>query len=88
MSLFHYTDFAGYNAIASQVIWTFRASKPRGPHPVGAYFTTLGPTTRNLAKRLRIPRSKVDYSFAFTDVGDLTPIAGGRGSYIRYAPTD
>ena len=64
--------------------WTFKAHKPPGPHPNAAYFTTLPPDTRNLANRLRIPASKIDYVFCFIDVGDLTPLPGDRGSYIFF----
>lgn len=88
MNLIHYTDQVGYNAIHSQVVWRFSASQPPGQHPFGAYFTTLGRDTRNLAQRLRIPRSKVAYYFEFVDVGDLTPLPGGRGQYIFYSAAD
>lgn len=88
MSLFHYTDQVAYNAIQSQVVWHFVAAQPPGPHPFGAYFTTLGRNTKNLAQRLRIPRSKLAYFFEFTDVGDLTPLPGGRGQFIFYSPTN
>ena len=88
MSPFHYTDQAGYIAIRSQVVWHFEAAQPPGLHPFGAYFTTLGRSTKSLAQRLRIPKSKVAFFFEFTDIGDLTPLPGGRGQYIFYSPTD
>lgn len=88
MSMFHYTDLAGYNAISSQVVWHFLAGQPPGDHPFGAYFTTLGRTTKNLAQKLRIPKSKIGYFFEFIDIGDLTPLPGGRGEYIFYSPID
>lgn len=88
MNLFHYTDQAGYDAIRSQPVWRFLASQPPGKHPFGAYVTTLGRNTKNLAQKLRLPRSKVTYFFEFTDAGDLTPLAGGRGQYIFYSPAD
>jgi hypothetical protein len=84
----HFTDKAGFDSIASQPEWHFKASQPPGDHPYGAYFTTLPPQTLNLAVRLRIPRSKLEFMFEFSDVGDLTPLRGARGSYILYAPTD
>lgn len=87
-SMYHCTDRDGYNAIKSQPVWRFVASQPPGAHPFGAYFTTLGRDTPNLAQRLRIPRSKVEYFFEFRDVGDLRPLPGGRGQYIFYSPTD
>ncbi len=86
--MFHYTDKSGYNAIVSQVVWRFKASQPPGKHPFGAYFTTLGADTRNLASRLRISRPKVAYFFRFTDVGDLLPLPGDRGEYVFYSATD
>jgi hypothetical protein len=88
MSLFHYTDQVRYNAIRSQVVWHFVAGQPPGQHPFGAYFTTLGRSTKNLAQRLRIPRSKVAFFFEFTDVGDLTPLLGGRGRFIFFSHQD
>lgn len=88
MSLHHYTDKEGYNAIRAQPVWRFVASQPPGQHPFGAYFTTLGRNTKNLAKRLRIPWAKVACFFEFTDAGDLTPLPGGRGQFIFYSPAD
>jgi hypothetical protein len=84
----HYTDLAGYNAIRASPVWRFIASQPPGNHPFGAYFTTLPPDTPNLAKKLRIPASKLAYVFIFDDVGDLTPLPGGRGAYVFYSPVD
>jgi hypothetical protein len=86
--LFHYTDDAGYKAIRSQPAWTFAATQPPGNHPHGAYFTTLPPNTKNLAKRLRIPREKTEFTFCFTDVYDLLPLPGGRGESIFYCEED
>ena len=54
--MLHYTNQNGWNSIRSQLNWLFRAQQPPGDHPLGAYFTTLPPSTRNLAKKLRIPR--------------------------------
>lgn len=88
MNLIHYTDQDGYNAIRSQVTWHFVAAQPPGDHPFGAYFTSLGKTTKNLAQRLRVPKTKLAYFFEFTDVGDLKPLPGGRGQFIVYSPTD
>jgi len=86
--LFHYTDSDGYDAIRSQPIWLFKASQPPGNHPIGAYFTTLGPGTPNLAKRLRIPKSKLKYVFSFRSAQDLTPLTGARGRYVFYSDAD
>ena len=88
MSLFHYTDQPAYNAIRSQVVWHFVAAQPPGQHPCGAYFTTLGRNTKNLAQRLRIPKSKTAFFFEVADLGDLMPLPGGRGQFIFYSPTD
>ncbi|MBL8796871.1 MAG: hypothetical protein JNM56_23420 [Planctomycetia bacterium] len=84
----HYTDQAGYHGIRAQSVWLFRAAQPPGNHPFGAYFTTLPRTTRNLAQRLRIPKSKTRFVFEFTDAGDLLPLPGGRGDYVFYFPRD
>ncbi len=84
----HFTDKAGYTAISSQADWCFKASQPPCSNPRGAYFTTLPPETPNLANRLRIPRAKLAFRFQFTDAGDLTPLRGGRGAYIRHSPGD
>lgn len=84
----HFTDLSGYNGIRAQPIWLFWAAQPPGDHPFGAYFTTLPPGTSNLALRLRIPKSKLQYVFTFADVGDLFPLPGGRGQFIYYSPAD
>jgi hypothetical protein len=86
--LFHYTDADGYNVIRSQPVWVFKASQPPGNHPFGAYFTTLRPGTANLAKRLRIPKGKLEYVFCVVGSADLVPLAGGRGQYVVYRATD
>jgi hypothetical protein len=86
--LFHYTDSFGYNAIRAHPVWRFLARQPPGNRPVGAYFTYLPPDTPKLAKRLRIPRSKLAYVFVFADIGDLQILDGGRGDYIVYSPVD
>jgi hypothetical protein len=84
----HFTDQKGYNGIRASVTWHFKASQPPGDHPFGAYFTTLPPTTPKLAKRLGIPRAKLEYLFSFEDVGDLHPIEGDRGRWIFYSAQD
>jgi hypothetical protein len=88
--MYHYTTVDGYKAISSQPDWTFKAAKPPGPHPVGAYFTTLPPGTRRLCTKLRIPRRKVEFVFEFTGGEDLEPIDDGlgRGHHVYYSPTD
>jgi hypothetical protein len=82
----HYTNRKGHNAIRARQPWRFLARKPRGSRPVGAYFTGLRPETPKLAKRLRVPRSKVKFVFVFTDRGDLQSFPGGRGDYIFFSP--
>jgi hypothetical protein len=84
----HYTDLGGYNAIRATPVWRFIASQPAGNHPFGAYFTTLPANTPNLAKKLRIPASKLTHIFVFVDVGDLNALPGGRGAYVLFAPVD
>jgi hypothetical protein len=86
--MFHYTNVAGFNGIRSSPRWRFVASQPPCDHSRGAYFTTLGRDTPKLAARLRIPQAKVEYFFEFTNVGDLKPLRGGRGSFIFYSPED
>jgi hypothetical protein len=88
--LFHYTNDAGYKGISSQPTWLFKASKPPGDHRKGAYFTTLVPGTKNLAKRLfvRGGADKVRFVFSFSGDEDLKPLAGGRGTFIFYSEDD
>jgi hypothetical protein len=80
--LFHYTDKDGWNGIRATPDWRFRANKPPGPHPFGAYFTNLDEATPYLAARLCIPRRKLSHFFVFHDIGDLKQLAGGRGRYV------
>jgi len=85
----HYTNKVGFDAIRASTTWHFRAVQPPPQHhPVGAYFTTLRPRTRMLARRLRIPKSKVEFLFSFLDRGDLKPLRGSRGDYVYYSPYD
>jgi hypothetical protein len=88
--LFHYTDSSGYKGISAQVTWLFRASKPPGDHPKGAYFTTLPPGTRNLAKRLFVRgcADKIAFVFCFSGGEDLKRLDGGRGQFIFFSDTD
>lgn len=88
--MFHYTNEKGHKAISSQPIWLFKASKPPGDHPKGAYFTTLPPGTRNLAKRLFVRgcADKIAFVFCFSGDDDLTPLEGGRGAFIFYSVDD
>jgi hypothetical protein len=90
VDLFHYTNDDGYKAIGSQQTWIFKASKPPGEHPKGAYFTTLAPGTKNLAKRLfvRGGADKVQFVFSFSGADGLTPLEGGRGAFILYSSGD
>ena len=39
--VYHYMDQSGWNAIRSQIDWTFKAYQPPGDRPFGVYFTTL-----------------------------------------------
>jgi hypothetical protein len=87
--IYDYTDRSGYNGIRAGEDWCFKAAQPPPhDHPPGAYFAILMPETQNLAQRLRVPVSKIEYFFAFEDAGDLIPLRGGRGRYILYSPTD
>lgn len=84
----HYTDLNGYNGISSHPTWRLVAAAPPGEHPFGAYFTNLGPETRHLAKRLRIPKSKLAYRFEFVGEEGLEPMDGGRGAFILFSACD
>jgi hypothetical protein len=86
--LFHYTDGDGFDAIRASPIWVFKAAQAPGNHPRGAYFTTLGPGTTNLTKRLRIPKAKIAFVFCFSNGSDLRPLEGGRGAFIFYSSDD
>jgi len=80
-SMFHYTDSDGHKAIRSSPEWLFRAAQPPGDpkaHPFGAYFTDLPEDEPMLARKLRIPREKLHYVFAFIDEGDLRRLPGDR----------
>jgi hypothetical protein len=84
----HFTDRNGWNAIRASSPWCFRARKPRGGRPVGAYFTTIHPTAVNFFKITRVPVHKQRYMFSFVDVGDLTPRRGPLGRYVFFSPRD
>jgi hypothetical protein len=88
--VFHYTNEKGYKAISSQETWLFKASKPPCDHPKAAYFTSLPPGTKNLAKRLFVRgcADKITYVFCFSGGDDLTPLPGGRGAFIFYSVDD
>lgn len=86
--MLQFSDQESWNAIRSQVNWLFRAHQPPGDHPFGAYFTTLPPNTTNLAKKLRIPRRKIEFVFCFQGADGLLQIPGGRGDYVWYSPSD
>jgi hypothetical protein len=90
MQQFHYTNLKGHNAISSQLTWLFKANQPPLPrvHQFGAYFTDFSVETPHLAKKLWVPKSKIEYFFAFEDVGDLQSIEGGRGEHIFYSSDD
>lgn len=88
--MFHYTNDVGYKAVSAQPTWVFKASQPPGDHPKGAYFTTLRPGTKNLAKRLFIRggSEKVRFVFSFSGTSGLTALDGGRGAFIFYSSED
>src|SRR5262249_47746018 len=84
----HFTNRDGYNGIRASSPWRFRANQPPGDHPFGAFFTTLPAGTPNLAKRLGIPKRKLEYLFSFDDQGDLKQLPGDRGEWIYYSSQD
>ena len=80
----HFTDRTGFNGIGSQPTWLFKAAQPLATHhPPGAYFTDYPPHEPNLAKKLFVPRSKLEYVFSFDPPTPLTPLPGGRGRLGR-----
>src|SRR5947207_1802683 len=88
--MFHYTDDHGFKAISSQQSWTFKAFEPQGPHADGAYFSILPPWTPKLARKLRLPKGKLQWLFKFDGQEGLIPLdeGKGRGEYIFYCPED
>ena len=93
-NIFHYTDKDGWNGIRAQAIWRFKASQPKDPdRPVGAYFTDIEPSERNLRtlhKKLRVPKLKQQYVFWFFGTEGLSQLNGGRGrdKRIFFSPVD
>ena len=81
--MFHYTDKSGWNAIKSQPIWRFKATRPKDPdRPVGAYFTDLEPSKSNLRllhQKIRVPVVKQEYVFSFLGSEGLVQLNGGTG---------
>ncbi len=86
--LMHYTGGTAFKAIRSQKEWAFKASQPPGENPIGAYFTTLTPDAYHFSARLRIPKEKQEFVFAFIGQEGLRPKIGGKGDYIFWAPED
>src|SRR5438046_329258 len=88
--LFHYTDKTAYNAIRSGPDWVFLARQPpkASGHPKGAYFTDYDEHTPALAQKLRIPKRKLAFFFAFRGADGLRPLRGGRGKHIFFSTTD
>ena len=86
--IFHYTDADGLKAIASQQTWLFRAAKPPGDRPVGAYFTRLLPDDSKLAAGTRLPKRKRQYVLAFDGSEGLRPVPGGKGRYNLWTDQD
>ena len=91
---FHYTDKVGWDGIRSQPVWRFKASQPKDPdRPVGAYFTDIEPSEKNLRtlhKKLRVPKLKQEYVFWFYGTDGLSHLHGGRGrdKRILYSGAD
>ena len=86
--MLHYTDTKAYNAIRSQVDWTFKASQPKGGREFGAYFTTMRVDENRFFERTRIPVDKREYVFAFNGTDGLRPYRGGRGEVVFLSPVD
>jgi hypothetical protein len=86
--MLHYTDKKAYNAISSQVDWTFKASQPKGGREFGAYFTTMRVDANRFYERTRIPVEKREYVFMFHRTDGLRPYRGGRGEVVFLSPVD
>jgi len=86
--VYHYTDHSGWNAIRSQMDWTFKASQPPGDRPYGVYFTTLRIDAPKFSKKTRIPVAKQEYVFAFVGTDGLGERDDGKRPYILISPTD
>lgn len=87
----HFTNKQGFNAISSQPTWLFKALQPPATYqPRGAYFTECSPSEERLAKKLCVPREKLEYVFMFDPPTALRPLPGGRGQLgkVSYSPTD
>lgn len=84
--IYHYTNRSSFNVIHSQQTWTFLASRPPGEHPMGAYFTNLDQDTPLLARKLGIPREKLEFVLCFADVHDLRPLRGEPARQIYAGP--
>lgn len=86
--VYHYTNAKGYNGIRGKV-WRFQANRQRpADKPYGAYFTFLRPTDPNFVKRLRLPKRKREFVFAFTGHEKLLRLPGSGGNYVLYSPID
>lgn len=86
--MLHYTDKKAYNAIGSQVDWTFKASQPKGGREFGAYFTTMRADENRFYERTRISVEKREYVFMFIGTEGLRPYRGGRGEVVFLSPVD
>jgi len=86
--MLHYTDVAGFKAIGSQMNWMFKAGRPPGGRPFGAYFTTLRPDAHRFSARTRIPKAKQDFVFSFNGQDGLEPMDGGKGEFIFLSQID
>jgi hypothetical protein len=86
--VFHSTDADGWKMIRSQKVWVFKADKPKGGRPFGAYFTRLLPDDNKFAAGTRVPVDKRDYVFAFEGEDGLEPVKGGKGDYNLLTDSD
>ena len=84
----HYTDDGGFKSVGSQTDWNFKASQPPGDNKFGAYFTTLTPDSYRFSARVKIPKDKQRFVFAFSGQPGLQPKEGGKGAYILWTTND
>jgi hypothetical protein len=90
ITVWHFTDKKGFNAITSGKNITIKASKPPGGNPKGAYFSKLSPQElgNSTAKTLRIPKSKTEYVIEVQVPKNILKEKGGYHRAIVYSIED
>ena len=90
ITVWHFTDKKGFNAITSGKNITIKVSEPPGGNPKGAYFSKLSPQElgNTAAKTLRIPRRKTEYVIEVQVPKNILKEKGGRHRAIVYSTED